>query len=271
MNSLVSSPDSITQDDAHVFCRESQLEEEINNIWNLIETFYGTFGFTKITPRFSSRDDDVKFKGNPELWDKAETVIQNLLEKRAQGLWMPGIGEAAFYGPKIDFMAEDALGRKHQVGTIQLDYVQPTNFGLEYVSETGEREMPVMIHCAIAGSLERFLSVYIEHSAGNFPLWLAPTGVSIIPIGDMHLEYAERLHNNLKETGIKSELDFGKDGFGKRVRNAKDNKIPYFIVIGDKDIEAGMVTLESRDTGNLGQFTFDQVLEKLQAEIKSKK
>ncbi len=261
---------SITQDDAHVFCRESQLEEEINNIWNLIETFYSTFGFTKITPRFSSRDGDAKFKGNPELWDKAEKVIHNLLEKRAPGQWMPGIGEAAFYGPKIDFMAEDALGRKHQVGTIQLDYVQPTNFGLEYVSEEGTREMPVMIHCAIAGSLERFLSVYIEHCAGNFPLWLAPTQVSIIPIGEMHLEYAERLHKTLLDADIRVELDFGKDGFGKRVRNAKDNKVPYFIVIGDKDIEAAGATLESRDHGAIGQFAFDELRDRLVAEIKNK-
>ncbi len=261
---------SITQDDAHVFCRESQLEEEINNIWNLIETFYSTFGFTKITPRFSSRDDDAKFKGNAELWDKAEKVIHDLLEKRASGVWMPGIGEAAFYGPKIDFMAEDALGRKHQVGTIQLDYVQPTNFELEYVSETGEREMPVMIHCAIAGSLERFLSVYIEHSAGNFPLWLAPTQVSIIPIAEMHIEYAERLQKTLLGADIRAELSFGKDGFGKRVRSAKDSKVPYFIVIGDKDIEAAGATLESRDAGPVGQFAFDQILEKLSTEIKNK-
>ena len=261
---------SITQDDAHVFCRESQLEEEINNIWSLIETFYSTFGFTKITPRFSSRDDDAKFKGNAELWDKAEKVIHDLLEKRASGVWMPGIGEAAFYGPKIDFMAEDALGRKHQVGTIQLDYVQPTNFGLEYVSEEGSREMPVMIHCAIAGSLERFLSVYIEHSAGNFPLWLAPTQVSIIPIAEMHIEYAERLQKTLLGADIRAELSFGKDGFGKRVRAAKDSKVPYFIVIGDKDVEAAGATLESRDTGPVGQFAFDQILERLSTEIKNK-
>lgn len=261
---------SITQDDAHIFCRESQLEEEINGVWNLIETFYNTFGFKKITPRFSSRDDDAKFKGNPELWDKAESIIHDLLEKRAKGVWMPGIGEAAFYGPKIDFMAEDALGRKHQVGTIQLDYVQPTNFELEYVSEEGTREMPVMIHCAIAGSLERFLSVYIEHSAGNFPLWLAPTQVTIIPIAEVHLEYAKSLEKILSGANIRVTLDHSRDGFGKRVRAAKESKVPYFIVIGDKDIEAGAVTLESRDTGALGQFTFEQVLEKLNLEIINK-
>jgi threonyl-tRNA synthetase len=262
---------SITQDDAHIFCRENQLEEEINGVWDLIETFYGTFGFQNLTPRFSSRNDDAKFKGNTEQWDKSEQIIRRLLDTRAAGKWLPGIGEAAFYGPKIDFMAEDALGRKHQVGTIQLDYVQPTNFGLEYVAEDGSRQMPVMIHCAIAGSLERFLSVYIEHCAGNFPLWMAPIQVSIIPIADMHVEYAERLQKNLIDSGIRSELADSKDGFGKRVRAAKDNKIPYFVVIGDKDIEAGMVTLESRDAGALGQFTFDALLKKLVSEIQEKK
>ena len=261
---------SITQDDAHVFCRENQLDEEINNVWNLIENFYSAFGFKNLTPRFSSRDTDEKFKGNDELWDKAETVIKNLLENRAKDSWLPGIGEAAFYGPKIDFMAEDAVGRKHQVATIQLDYVQPTNFGLEYVNEKGERDMPVMIHCAIAGSLERFMSVYIEHCAGNFPLWISPTQVNIIPIAEMHLEYAEKINKYLSDAGLRSEINFGSDGFGKRVRNAKDNKIPYFIIIGDKDIEAGLVTLESRDSGNLGQISQEDIIKKLLEEIRNK-
>jgi threonyl-tRNA synthetase len=261
---------SITQDDAHIFCRENQLEEEITGVWDLIEAFYSTFGFGAVTPRFSSRDGDAKFKGNAENWDKAETIIRTLLDKRAPGAWLPGEGEAAFYGPKIDFMAKDALGRDHQVGTIQLDYVQPTNFGLEYVAEDGTRQMPVMIHCAIAGSLERFLSVYIEHCAGNFPLWMAPTQVTIVPIAEMHLEYAENLEKALLEADIRVELAYGKDGFGKRVRAAKDNKIPYFIVIGDKDIEANMVTLESRDSGNLGQYSVEALLKKLGAEIKNK-
>jgi threonyl-tRNA synthetase len=262
---------SITQDDAHIFCRENQLEEEINGVWNLIETFYSTFGFGTITPRFSSRDDDAKFKGNSENWDKAEGIILDLLNKRAPGKWLPGEGEAAFYGPKIDFMAMDALGRKHQVGTIQLDYVQPTNFGLEYVAEDGSRQMPVMIHCAIAGSLERFLSVYIEHCAGNFPLWMAPTQVQVLPISDMHVTYAEQVQATLANAGMRSELVYGKDGFGKRVRAAKDAKVPYFIVIGDKDIEADMVTLESRDNGPLGQFTFEQIVSTLKEEIINKK
>jgi len=261
---------SITQDDAHIFCRESQLEEEINNVWNLIEKFYTTFHFGTIVPRFSKRNDNAKFKGNSELWEKAEGIIHTLLEKRAPGAWVSGEGEAAFYGPKIDFIATDNLGRKLQVGTIQLDYVQPTNFGLEYVSEEGRREMPVMIHCAIAGSLERFLSVYIEHTAGNFPLWIAPVQVSIIPIADKHSEYAKEVANDLRKIGIRVELLDEKDGLGKKIRKVKEMKNPYWIVIGDKDIDAGKVTLESRDKGQLGQMDVSTIKEHFTKEVREK-
>lgn len=262
---------SITQDDAHVFCRESQLKEEMNNIWGLIEDFYSAFGFNDLTPRFSRRDGDPKFKGNIELWEKAEGAIRDVLEERAPGAWVDGEGEAAFYGPKIDFMAKDALGRSHQVGTIQLDFVQPTNFGLEYVSEEGKREMPVMIHCAIAGSLERFLSVYIEHTAGNFPLWVAPVQVAILPINEKHFEYAENIVKELKKAGLRVEFDTSKDGLGKKVRHQKEMKTPYWLVIGDKDMEAGKVTLESRDKGNLGQMSKEEVLEIFTKEVIDKK
>lgn len=262
---------SITQDDAHVFCMESQLEGEIDNIWNLIEKFYTTFGFTKLTPRFSKRDDDAKFKGNIELWVKAEKAIQNLLDKRAPGKWIDGEGEAAFYGPKIDFMAEDALGRRHQVGTIQIDYVQPTNFELEYVNEEGHRDMPVMIHCAIAGSLERFMSVYIEHTAGQFPLWIAPNQIKIIPIkNEMHLAYAENVYRELKAAGIRVDLDDNKNGLGKKVREAKDMKYPYWIVIGDAEIAGNTITLESL-AGDKMSLSLDELKNKLSEEINSKK
>lgn len=261
---------AITQDDAHVFCRESQLEDEINNIWNLIERFYSAFGFTNLTPRFSKRNDDAKYKGNIELWNKAESVIGSLLEKRAAGKWVDGEGEAAFYGPKIDFMASDAIGRKHQVGTIQLDYVQPTNFGLEYVDEEGKRDMPVMIHCAIAGSLERFLSVYIEHSAGNFPLWLSPTQVSIIAVRDNHKDYSENVHKILKENNIRAELADESNGLGKNVRYAKNMKYPYWIVVGDNEVSSNTVTLESR-SGEKLSLTTDELINKLKGEIKDKK
>ena len=261
---------SITQDDAHVFCRENQLESEMESIWNLIETFYSTFGFTKLTPRFSRRDGDNKFKGGDELWAKAEGAIKNLLEKRAPGAWVDGEGEAAFYGPKIDFMAKDAIGREHQVGTIQVDFVQPANFGLECVNEEGLREGVVMIHCAIAGSLERFMSVYIEHSAGDFPLWISPTQISVIPVRDTHDAYAKEIFDKLKLAKFRVELADSKTGLGKAVRTAKNMKQPYWIVVGDSEMESKTVTLESRE-GEKINVSLDDLIARLNSEIVSKK
>ena len=262
---------SITQDDAHIFCRESQLEDEINNIWNLIEKFYSTFGFQDLTPRFSRRSDDPKYKGNIENWEKAENAIKNLLIKRVGDKFIDGPGEAAFYGPKVDFMAKDAIGREHQVGTIQVDFVQPTNFGLEYVNETGGRDMPVMIHCAIAGSLERFLSVYIEHTGGNFPLWMSPIQLSVIPVNiESHGEYAKNIFTKLKENNFRVDLEDGKDGLGKKVRYAKEMKYPYWIVIGDKEIAENKVTLESR-SGEKLSLTLEELTTKLKDEVENKK
>ncbi|MBP9765835.1 MAG: threonine--tRNA ligase [Candidatus Pacebacteria bacterium] len=262
---------SITQDDAHIFCRENQLEEEMNNVWNLIENFYKSFGFESLTPRFSRRNDDPKYKGNIEFWNKAENAIKNLLTKRASENFIDGEGEAAFYGPKIDFLAKDAIGREHQVGTIQVDFVQPTNLGLEYVSETGTREMPVMIHCAVAGSLERFLSVYIEHTTGNFPLWMSPTQLSIIPINlEAHGDYAKEIYSKLKSKKYRVELEDSKDGLGKKVRYAKEMKYPYWIVIGDKEKEENKITLESR-SGEKFNLSLEELIEKLEKEVEEKK
>ncbi len=251
---------SITQDDAHVFCRESQLEGEIESIWDLVQTFYATFGYTNLTPRFSRRNSEPKYKGSDEVWVKAEGVIKTLIEKKSPDNWIDGEGEAAFYGPKVDFMAKDSIGRTWQVATIQVDFLQPSNFGLECVNEEGKREGVVMIHCAVAGSLERFLSTYIEHVAGNFPLWLSPTQVAVLPINEKHHDYAKNIVEALKKEGLRVEFDTSKDGLGKKVRYNKEMKTPYWLVIGDKDIEANMVTLESRDSGTLGQKSLRDVV-----------
>lgn len=257
---------SITQDDAHVFCRENQIEDEVEGIWEMIVDFYKVFKFEDLKVRFSRRNEDPKFKGNIESWNKAETAIKNIIQKKVGDKFIDGIGEAAFYGPKIDFMAKDAIGREHQVATIQVDFIQPTNFGLEYVSETGSREMPVMIHCAIAGSLERFLSVYIEHVAGNFPLWMSPTQVVIIPINnENHLDFAKNISKKLKGKNIRVELKDEKDGLGKKVRYAKDMKIPYWIVVGDKEITEQKITLENRE-GEKFNLSLEELLEKLEKE-----
>lgn len=263
---------SITQDDAHVFCRESQLETEITSIWKIIEDFYSTFGFT-LTPRFSRRDpaNPEKYMGSEEGWSKAENAIKTLLEKKSKDTWVDGVGEAAFYGPKVDFMAKDSIGRTWQVATIQLDFVQPTNFGLEFVNEEGKREQPVMIHCAIMGSIERFMSTLIEHVAGNFPLWLSPVQISVIPIRETHNEYAKTVYKKLTAIDIRAELDDSKEGLGKKVRNNKEMKTPYWAVIGDAEVANNTVTLEHRTLGKIGEMRLDELLEKVSTEIKEKK
>lgn len=262
---------SITQDDAHVFCRESQLEEEVGKVWDIISTFYGTFGFT-LTPRFSRRDPvkSENYMGTQETWDKAEGAIKNILEARSSN-WVDGLGEAAFYGPKIDFMAKDSIGRTWQVATIQLDFVQPTNFGLEFINEEGKREQPVMIHCAIMGSIERFMSTLIEHTAGNFPLWLSPAQITIVPIADKHHEYGTGVYKKLYDADIRAEIDTSKEGLGKKIRAAREMKTPYWAVIGDAEVTNGTVTLEHRTEGKIGEMKIEDLIDRLQEEIRNKK
>jgi len=261
---------SITQDDAHIFCREAQLQKEMEGIWNIIEKFYATFGFTDLTPRFSRRNEEKKFKGSDANWQKAEEAIKNLITDKSNNNFIDGPGEAAFYGPKIDFMVKDSLGRQHQVGTIQLDFVQPENLDLEYVNETGHRERPVMIHCAIAGSLERFLAVYLEHVAGEFPLWLAPVQLAIIPIGEAHTEYAQDVFEKLKAKKFRVEIYDSKNRLGKNIHNVKSQKLPYYLVIGDKEMQENKITLESR-IGEKLSLTLEELIEKLEKEIQNKK
>lgn len=258
---------SITQDDGHVFCTPEQIEDEINNIIKVIKDFYTDLGMLKDGNYFVSlsvRDAEKseKYLGDDEKWNLAETALENTA--KANNLPYKRIeGEAAFYGPKLDFMFKDALGREWQLATAQVDFVMPERFGLEYVDSEGKKQHPVMIHRAIAGSLERFMSVMIEHFAGNFPLWLSPTQVKVIPIGEDHVEFAKEVHENLLAHNFRSELDTSSNGFGKKVRAAKDEKVPYFIIIGDKDMEAKKVTLESRDEGSLGQVDPSEIIEKL--------
>lgn len=263
---------SITQDDAHVFCRESQLEEEVGRVWDIIETFYGTFGFS-LTPRFSRRDpaNPGKYMGEDSGWNKAESAIKSLIDARSPSNWIDGPGEAAFYGPKVDFMAKDSIGRTWQVATIQLDFVQPANFGLEFVNEEGKREQPVMIHCAVMGSIERFMSTFIEHTAGNFPLWLSPVQISVLPIADAHQEYAKKLGDVLKEADIRVEVDMAKEGLGKKIRNAREMKTPYWAVIGDTEVANNTVTLEHRTEGKIGEMKLEELVTKLVSEVKEKR
>lgn len=262
---------SITQDDAHVFCRINQIEEEVASVWEIIETFYSKFGF-KLTPRLSRRDMSTpeKYLGNSSNWDIAEEKLKNVIIKNYGNEYIDGPGEAAFYGPKIDFMAKDAIGRNWQVATIQLDFVQPENFELVCTNEKGEKELVAMIHCAIMGSFERFLSIAIEHFAGAFPVWLSPTQVSIVPVNmEFHAEFADKVYKELKAAGVRVELDDRKESLGKRIRAAKEMKTPYVIVIGDKEKDSGNLTVETRGEKIEGISVSDFV-EKVQREIKER-
>lgn len=260
---------ALSQDDGHVFCQETHMEDEIRNIINMIKELYSALKLD-YKVRLSFRDDSDKFLGDKETWKRAEDII--LKVSREENLvTIPGIGEAAFYGPKLDYLVTDALGREWQCATIQLDFVQPERFGLSYVDSDGKEKRPVMIHKALLGSLERFISVYIEHTAGNFPLWLSPIQVKIIPVGEAHHAKAVEIYDSLKVKNVRVEVDLSDEGFGKKIRQAKVSRAPYFIIIGDKDLAVDKVTLESRDAGQIGQLDSAEVIEKILKEIANRK
>lgn len=227
---------SITQDDSHVFCRNDQIEEEINNLLAAAHELYVTVDMD-LRVRLSYRDDSDAYLGSKELWDTAQKQLKAAVV--ANGLnYFEETGEAAFYGPKIDFMATDAIGREHQVATVQLDFVQPERFGLEYVIEDGSRQQPVMIHCALLGSIERFLAVYIEHTAGKFPVWLAPEQVRAITVNQEKatVAFANEVLSHGKDLGVRLTVDNSNESVGKKIRAAELAKVPYTIVIGEKEL-----------------------------------
>jgi len=258
---------SITQDDAHVFCRESQLRDEIEAIWDIVNDFYGKFGFElKVRLSFHDPAKPDKYLGDAAVWRETEALMQMIAEDRGATYFI-GLGEAAFYAPKIDFMALDSIGRTHQVATIQLDRLQPERFNLTCINEQNEKERVIMIHAAIAGSLERFAAVLIEHTAGKFPLRFAPVQLAVIPVADEHNAYAQQVHDTLTAAGFRSELYADNDSMGKKIRGAKQDKLPYFIVIGDKEVADQTVTLESRDSGESEVLLLTTLVERLQIEL----
>ncbi len=232
---------SITQDDSHVFCREDQIEQEINNLLLAAQDLYKTVEMG-LRVRLSYRDDTDAYLGEPQLWENAQSQLKNAVINNDLEFYEE-FGEAAFYGPKIDFMATDAIGREHQVATIQLDFVQPERFGLEYTNEDSEQARPVMIHCALLGSIERFLSVYIEHTAGKFPIWLAPEQVRVVTVNqeEVTVAYANQVVEQAKALGVRAVADHSNESVGKKIRTAELWKIPYTVVIGEKEIESGIV------------------------------
>ena len=262
---------SITQDDSHVFCRANQVEDEYFKIWDIVDTFYGTFGFTlKVRLSFHDPKTPEKYLGDEKVWETAENALRSIAKQRNAD-YFEAPGEAAMYGPKLDFMATDSMGRSHQVATIQLDMNLPERFDLTCTNEKGEKERIVMIHCAIMGSIERFTAVLLEHLGGVFPLWLSPVQVKILPIGERQLAYASEVFKAFKAAGIRAELDESNETLGKKIRAASMEKIPYTLVIGDKEIESKTVTVESRDNGKLGALSVEDALSRLKEEIAEKK
>ena len=244
---------SLTQDDSHVFCRPDQIEEEINNLLSAARELYESIDM-KLRVRLSYRDDSDSYLGDIDLWNSAQGQLKSAVE-RVDLDYFEQEGEAAFYGPKIDFMATDAIGREHQVATVQLDFVQPQRFGLEYVDINGNSTTPVMIHCALLGSIERFLSVFIEHTGGWFPFWAAPEQVRILTINDSVLGYVDKITTILSETTLTKPVkyndvrftsDLRNESLGKKIREATSMKIPVQLIVGPKDMEAGEVSIRTQ-------------------------
>ncbi|MDQ5972735.1 MAG: threonyl-tRNA synthetase [Patescibacteria group bacterium] len=230
-----------TQDDAHVFCRLDQIEQEFTAIMTMISDMYKVFDLTW-KARLSFRDDSDQYLGDPKVWEEAQQTLETVAKKLELDYFVEE-GEAAFYGPKIDIMATDALGREWQLATEQLDFVQPERFGLEYTGEDGEKHRPVMIHKALLGSFERFLAVYIEHTAGKFPVWLAPEQIRVATLNqeDKVVDFAQKLVEQATELGLRATLDNASESVGKKIRAAELMKVPYMVVIGDKEVESGNV------------------------------
>lgn len=246
---------SLTQDDSHVFCRETQIKDEVESLVTIIKELYGTVGMEKLRVRLSYRDESDAYLGEMQLWESAQKQIKELAEENKLD-YFEAEGEAAFYGPKLDFMAEDAIGREHQVATVQLDFVQPERFGLEFTNEKGEKERPVMIHHATLGSIERFLSVFIEHTAGWFPFWCAPEQIRVLTINDTVYDYVAKIEKilgvleidePLRRNKIRYAVDRRNESLGKKIREGVDMKIPMLIIVGPKDVEAGEVSIRLRD------------------------
>jgi threonyl-tRNA synthetase len=263
---------SFTQDDAHVFCRSMQAKEEILKIWEIIDEFYQTVGFGKLRVRLSLHDPShaEKYLGTPDVWQRAEKELKSIAADRNADFF-EAPGEAAFYGPKVDFIATDAIGREWQVATIQLDINMPERFDLSCINEKGEKERIVMIHAAIMGSLERFLSIFIEHHAGLFPLWCAPVQIVMLPIAEPHEAYAAEVADLLRKRGIRLEVMDHTNSIGKRIREAEKQRVPYVLVIGDKEVEDCSVSVRNVATKEQVVVRLDEFIEKTVTDIVERK
>lgn len=258
---------SFSQDDCHVFCREDQVDAEVDRALNMTKKIMATFGF-KYRYRLSTRDDKhpEKYLGDTKTWNKVEKWAEKII-KRNQIDYFPGPGEAAFYAPKMDLMATDALGREWQLSTIQIDYFMPERFNLTYIDQTGKEVRPIMIHRAIIGSPERFIMVLLEHYGGNLPTWLNPVQVKVLPITDRHLKYASEIRQKLLEAKVRAELDDRQETLQAKIRDAQLQKISYMLIVGDKEVKSNTISERGRSGKNYGQQPLDKFIADLSKEI----
>ncbi|HAI22319.1 TPA: threonine--tRNA ligase [Candidatus Collierbacteria bacterium] len=259
-----------SQDDCHIFCREDQVDAEIDMALQMTKKIMATFGF-KYKYRLSTRDPQhpEKYLGEPKVWDKVEKWAEAIMERNGIE-YFQGPGEAAFYAPKMDLIATDALGREWQLSTVQIDYVMPERFNLVYTDQDGTQKHPIMLHRAIIGSAERMMMILLEHFGGAFPLWLSPVQVSILPISEKTMEYAESVLKNLQKKGVRVELNRDADSLGKKIRNAESAKVPYMLIIGEKEAEAKEVSVRQRGQKDLGTMTVDSFTDRVIKEIEEK-
>ncbi|PLX02638.1 MAG: threonine--tRNA ligase [Marinilabiliales bacterium] len=257
-----------TQDDAHIFCTPEQIKDEFKGVIDIIDIIFKALSFNDVLVQISLRDPDNKEKyiGSDENWEKAERAIIEVAEERGLNA-VTEYGEAAFYGPKMDFMVKDALGRKWQLGTIQVDYNLPERFDLTYIGSDNEKHRPVMIHRAPFGSMERFVAVLIEHCGGNFPLWLAPEQFIILPISDKYQTYSEKVLNLLNKQNIRGVIDDRSEKTGRKIRDAEMQKIPYMLIIGEKEENENSVSVRKHGEGDLGTFSIDKFAEMINNEV----
>ena len=259
-----------TQDDAHLFVREDQIAEEVLGCIELVQVIFETLGMEDYRVRVGLRDpDSSKYVGSPEKWDAAEQACRDAASSLGVN-WTEEEGEAAFYGPKIDFVVKDVIGREWQLGTVQVDYNLPERFGLEYKGSDGNTHRPVMIHRAPFGSMERFCGVLIEHFAGKFPTWLSPTQIHILTISEKHAEYANEIATLLKENDVRVEIDAGDDTIGKKIRTHRKMQPAYMAIVGEGEIESRTVSLRARNGDQISGLSLDDFISSLKQEIKEK-
>lgn len=264
---------AISQDDGHLFCRKEQIQEEVKTIVDIIQQFYGTLGMGEdywISLSVRDPEDMSKYLGEVETWDMAEKALEDIL--KAENLPYKKVeGEAAFYGPKLDFMFKDAIGREWQLSTIQLDFNLPERFELSFINEDNEKERPVVIHRAISGSLERFMGVMIEHFAGAFPTWLAPQQVAVLPVSDKFIPYSERVKHTLESVGIRVRIDDSSESLGKKIRNAEKSKIAWMLVIGEKEAENEQVAARSYHTKEQTVMDLQAFVDMIKEEVEERR